>query len=78
MPIPGDRKFAYCPICGHETSWEYIIIQLDDGVFGIENAIDPANHQIRVWRCTQHTTPEGKIREGFRKKHRTHLPAEVG
>ena len=63
MPIPGETKQMYCSICGRETTWEYRIVQLDDGLLGFENCIRPEVHQIRMWQCHGHMTPEGRLKE---------------
>ncbi len=75
MPIPGQTKQEFCPVCGHETRWEYIAVQLPDGVFGIQNLIEPDVHRIRLWRCCEHTEPDGRMKAEF-KRHK-HTPASV-
>ena len=83
MPFPGDTKQAYCSICGRETTWEYTIIQLEDGELGLLNLFEPEAHQVRFWRCCCHATEEGRLKEEYRKKleeiahHKAH-PAHTG
>lgn len=68
MPFPGEIKKAYCPFCHKETEWEYVLLQLEDGYFGLENAILPEHHQVKFWRCREHTTSQGRIREELKPK----------
>jgi hypothetical protein len=74
MPIPGETKQVYCNICETETNWEFIEVQLDDGVFGLQNAIQPEAHRVKFWRCCKHTTEDGRIKEEFKRLHKKHDP----
>ena len=75
MPIPGDSKRMCCHRFGRETVWEYTVVQLGDGLFEFENAIQPEAHQIRMWRCQDHTTSEGRLKES--SNHEPRQPANV-
>ncbi len=70
MPIPGQTMRKYCSICGCETCWEYILVQLEDGVLGIQNLVSPEAHQIRFWRCLNHTAADGRMLPRFKNKKR--------
>jgi hypothetical protein len=74
MPIPGQTRRAYCPVCGQETQWEYIGVQLDDCFLGLDNVIHPEAHQIKRWRCCDHHTLDGRMKDEFKRKTR---PAAV-
>ena len=67
MPFPGDTKRAYCTVCGHETQWQYIVVEYADGVFGVENIIAPESHQIKLWRCCEHATGEGRMKRKYKR-----------
>lgn len=68
MPLIGDTKQVYCPICAYETTWEYILVEHEDGVFGFQNLLQPELHRVRVWRCCNYITHDGKKTEECRKK----------
>ena len=70
MPIPGETKRAYCRVCGQETEWEYVVVQLGDCFLGLENAVQPEAHQVRLWRCSCHDTVEGRLKNEFKRKTR--------
>ncbi len=69
MTILGETKLEYCPICESETLWEYIEVQLPDGVFGLEQAIEPESHVVKFWRCCGHMNEQGRLKEEFKKGH---------
>ncbi|HVO41325.1 MAG TPA: hypothetical protein VMT34_01820 [Aggregatilineales bacterium] len=66
----GDTKEEFCPVCGMDTHWEYVIIQLSDGVFGLRNVMDPGCNSITFWRCCGHMTPDGRIKAEVQRLHR--------
>jgi hypothetical protein len=66
MPEAGETKQAYCATCGRETTWEYTVIQMPDGVFGLRNFFNPESNQKRFWRCTRHTNWLGNTLEEFK------------
>jgi len=68
MPAPGEMMRKYCAVCGHETCWEYVVVQLEDGVFGFQNLVHPEGHQIKLWRCLNHTTSDGRMLVATRAK----------
>ena len=68
MPEHGDTKRAYCATCRGETLWQYTVIQMVDGVFGLQNLFSPESNQKRFWRCTSHTDSHGNTLERFKKK----------
>ena len=68
MPIPGQTMRKYCSICGCETCWEYMVVQLGDGVLGLQNLVDPTVHQVKFWRCLNHTTSDGRILPRYKGK----------
>lgn len=78
MPFVTETKRAYCSVCGCETEWEYVLVQRADGYFGLLNAIDPTSHQVKFWRCLNHSTLEGRIKPEFHKSptHRANSFAE--
>jgi hypothetical protein len=70
MALPGDTKRAFCSFCNCETTWEYVVIPLGDGYLGLQSAITPKEREISFWRCSNHTTPQGRIKEDSRKHPR--------
>ena len=72
MTILGDVKQEYCPVCGHETLWEYVEVELDKSVFDLDSAFRPETHMVHLWRCCGHMTEQGEVLEQF---HKDHTPA---
>ncbi len=67
MPEAGETKEKYCDICKQQTTWEYTVIQMPDGVFGLRNLLAPETNQKRFWRCTRHTNWLGNTKSSFKE-----------
>ena len=74
MPIEGETKREYCPVCHAETTWVWTAAQLPDSLFGLFNVLRPGSNQRRFWRCTNHTTLQGRLKAAFRPHHKSHHP----
>ncbi len=73
----GDTKECFCPTCGRDTQWEYIAVQLPDGIFGLQNLVNPEAHQVKLWRCCCHQEPDGRlVKELRRHKHTTSVETD--
>ena len=61
----GQTKTQYCSICGHETKWEYISIQMPERDCSSPNWIMQDAHQISLWHCCTHSKLKGLIKVEF-------------
>jgi hypothetical protein len=68
MPEAGDTKQQYCATCKCETTWEYTVIQMPDGVFGLQNFFNEEANLVKFWRCTNHTDGWGNTLERFKER----------
>jgi len=57
MPESASVAMGFCPTCGVETDWEYVIVEIPEAGFW-QWIWGNAPREVSYWRCCAHDDPD--------------------